>query len=115
AGLFALTGSAIQRRETEMAVSDERPHAESGRERERATVVVFGRRHIVEIASAYRDVAKQAERPRLVTTFSMKVRQRQRFLRALDGIVEPSVERTCFAEPDELDGPSDPHRVHRGV
>ena len=98
-----------------MAVSGERSHAERGCEVKRATVVVFGRRHVVEIASAYRDVAQKAERPRLVTTFSMKARQRQRFLRALDGFVEPLVERACFAEPDELDGPSDAHRVHRGI
>src|SRR5262249_41961132 len=101
--------------ETAMAVSHERTHAERGCERKRATVVVFSRQHVVEIASAYRDFAKQAERPRLVTTFSMKARQRQRVLCALDGFVEALVERACFAEPDELDGPSDPHRVHRCI
>src|SRR5262245_66439678 len=63
ARLLGPTGAAIQPREAELAVGDERAHAALDGKAERAAVVALRRRPVIDVADARGDVAQQAVRP----------------------------------------------------
>src|SRR5713226_6357764 len=81
--------------QVEVAMGDERTHAELAGQGQGLAIAAFRRLDSRRIATGD-DFAEQAEAPRLVTALLMALGQRDGLLRTLQSIVEPPLEQVCL-------------------
>src|SRR5712692_4008411 len=100
-GLVRLVGLPEELTQVEVAVGDERTHAEVAGQGQGLAIVAFRRLDSRRIATGD-DFAEQAETPRLVAALLVALRQGHGLLCTLQSIVEPPLEQVCLTEPGEL-------------
>src|SRR5262249_62264049 len=90
----------VQGAEAEMAMSDERAHAELGGEDEGFTVVTFGTLPLGWVG-VRGDLAEEAKHPRLVAAFLVSTGQTHRSLGEAEGVIHPAGAEIRLTEPGD--------------